>query len=175
MEFANTMIKIILVLVLLAGILSLEACSGTNNGGLQTNSPAPDFQLIDLSGQSISLESSRGKIIFLNFWETTCVQCVTEMPVLQSFYQDWASRNNIILLAIDIGEDTDNVKYFVQSHNYTFPVLLDSSSQVAEKYGIRYTPTSLFINQDGRLKISFIGAFTDEAAIEKQVTSLLQN
>ena len=57
---------------------------------------------------------------------------------------------------------------FMQSYNYTFPVLLDSQVKVANQYGVRYTPTSCFIDGDGILKVSLVGAFKDKTAIEKK-------
>ena len=62
---------------------------------------------------------------------------------------------NIELLAINIGESANRVRKFTQSFNLSFPVLLDQSSFVSDRYDILGVPTYVIINKAG--KIVFIG------------------
>ena len=165
-------IRIALALILATGILILVACSGRTSAQMVIDSPAPDFKLSNLEGQTVSLSSFLGNPVFINFWTTTCGPCVEEMPYLQQIQNDWASKG-LIILSIDLGEDTDRVKNFIRSHNYTFPVLLDSQYEVAGKYNVRYTPTSIFIDTEGKIKADIIGAFKNTASIEKEIKTLI--
>jgi peroxiredoxin len=165
-------IRIALALILTSGILTLGACSGGTSAQMAIDSPAPDFKLSNLEGQTVSLSSFLGKPVFINFWTTTCGPCVQEMPYLQQIQNDWASKG-LIVLSINLGEDTDRVENFIRSHNYTFPVLLDSRYEVAGKYNVRYTPTSIFIDTEGKIKADIIGAFKNKASIEKEIESLI--
>jgi peroxiredoxin len=165
-------IGIILALILATGVLTLVACSSGTSAQIVIDSPAPDFRLKNLEGQTVSLSSFLGKPVFLNFWATTCGPCIEEMPYLQQIQNDWASKG-LVFLSINIGEDTDRVKHFIQSYQYTFPVLLDSQYEVAGKYNVRYTPTSIFIDTEGKIKTDIIGAFKNKASVEKEIASLI--
>jgi peroxiredoxin len=167
-------IGIILVLVLTIGLLGLTACSGSRDG-LKIDQTAPDFKLNNLDGQSVSLNSFKGKAVFVNFWSSTSSSSVNEMPAFQELYKSWSARSDIVLLTIDIGEDKTTVKDFIQKNNYTFPVLLDTQYEVAGKYGIQYAPTSILIGKDGKVQLNTIGGFKDVAAIEKQLANFLSS
>jgi peroxiredoxin len=162
------------LLVLLVGAtLALVACSsGVSGQDLALGSQAPDFRLKDLSGQSVSLSSLRGDVVILNYWQVNCQPCQDEMPHLQAIYDAWKGRG-VTLLALNAGEDTSAVKDFIESGNYTFPVLIDTNLKIAEKYNILYTPTTFILDKEGKLRYKIIGAFEDQTAIEKQFTGLL--
>jgi peroxiredoxin len=164
---------IILAIMFLTSITILTGCSGDNSQNSQIYITAPDFKLQNLDGQTISLSSFRGKAVFINFWATTCPPCVKEMPYLQELYTDWSARNDVVILSIDMGESEGTILNFMQSHNLTLPVLLDSQLKVAEKYRIQYTPTSILVGKDGQVKYRVIGAFKDKAAIVKAVEGYL--
>jgi peroxiredoxin len=160
---------IILAIIFLTSIAVLMGCSGEDSQNSQIYDTAPDFKLKNLDGQTISLSSFQGKAVFINFWATTCPPCVEEMPYLQELYTDWSARNDVVILTIDMGESEGTIQNFMQSHNLTLTVLLDSQLKVAEKYKIRYTPTSILVGKDGQVKYRVIGAFKDKAAIVKAV------
>jgi peroxiredoxin len=164
--------QLILVVAFLAAMAALPACSGDGQGS-NLGVPAPDFALNDLDNQSVSLSSSLGKTVFINFWTTTCPPCVAEMPHFQALSKDWSSRKDVGILTINIGEDAATVRNFMESHQFSFPVLLDSQLKVAEKYRIQYTPTSLVIDKNGVLQQRVIGAFKDKSAIVKMVEGVL--
>jgi peroxiredoxin len=172
MKNMKSFLRLMPVIFLLAGILTLAACSAGNTP-VKMDSPAPDFTLKDLDGKSVSLNSFRGKVVFINFWDTTFDAALEQMPYLQELYSDWSKQGAVVLLTIDIEEDAPTVKTFMEKHKYTFPVLLDSKQEVAEKYSIQYIPTSLLIDKNGKLQLNIVGPFKDKDAIEKQVASFL--
>ncbi len=133
--------------------------------GTQVGNLAPDFQLQNLDGQTASLGDLRGEPVLINFWATWCPPCRDEMPYLQQIYEEWSGKG-LMLLAIDIGESPALVKEFLDEHNLSMPVLLDTESSVAEKYNIIAIPTTLFIDKDGIIREKRIGAFSNKKEIE---------
>jgi peroxiredoxin len=169
----NRIFRIVVSLVMLIGMVVPAACSTntqSDDQGIVIDSPAPDFSLKDLTGRTVSLSGLKGKVVLINIWTTTCPPCVQELPHFQSLHNDWANRSDVILLTVNLGESQSTVENFMRSNRYTFPVLLDSQFTVAEKYRIRFTPTSLIIDSTGLLKANIIGAFKDKTAIEKQMS-----
>ena len=166
---------IILLLVLGSGLVLAGCSSGsTSDGGSETEMLAPDFQLPSLDGQTINLSDFRGKPVLLNFWATWCGPCELEMPFLQEIYEDeeW-SEKGLVMLAVDIGEPPARVKDFMERLGLSFTVLLDIDQDVALKYNIRAIPTTFFIDKDGIIQETKIGAFTGKAEIEERLGSIV--
>ncbi|QAT39568.1 TlpA disulfide reductase family protein [Clostridium sp. JN-9] len=129
--------------------------SGTDVNKEQAN----DFRLQDVSGKNVSLSDFKGKKVFLNFWATWCPPCKGEMPDIEKLY-DETKNSDLVILAVNIGEDRDTVQSFLKSNNYNFNVLLDISQGTAGKYNIRGIPTSYFINKDGTVSAKKTGAMS---------------
>ena len=111
---------------------------------------AIDFKLKDLNGNLVSLSDLKGKNVYLNFWATWCGPCRLEMPEIQKLYEE-TKNTDLVILAVDIGEDIATVKPFITNNKYSFNVLLDSDKSIATKYEISAIPTSIFINKEGNI------------------------
>jgi cytochrome c biogenesis protein CcmG, thiol:disulfide interchange protein DsbE len=122
---------------------------------------APEFNLENLAGDSITLSSYRGKIVLLNFWATWCPPCRAEMPSMQALY-DTLDGEEFEIVAVDLNESRQTVKSFVEENEYTFPVLLDSTGAVGATYGARSIPTSFLIDSAGNALGFLVGSRTWE-------------
>ena len=174
----NNPLKIILIvtlaLILSAG-LAITGCSSNSapsTQGTGVGNLAPDFQLDNLKGESVSLSDFRGEPVMLNFWATWCPPCVSEMPYIQQMYDEWGDKG-LILLVIHMGGSPSQVKEFLQSHNLSLPVLLDTTQAIAQKYNIRYIPTTFFIDKDGIVQVVKVGAFPNKEAIESDLNKIM--
>ena len=157
------------IVFMLALVLLIGGCSSPTP---QVGKRAPDFQLPNLEGQSISLSDFRGKPVLLNFWATWCPPCRFEMPFIQLIFGE-SSDTGLVVLAIDIGEAPDKVKDYLQSGNYSFPVLLDTNQAVALDYNVRAIPTTFLIDKDGIIQVIKVGAFSGTAEIEKSLAKII--
>jgi len=120
---------------------------------LEKGKPAPDFTLKTLNGEDASLSDYKGKIVLINFWATWCKYCDEEMPDLEKLYNE--NKDDLVVLAVDVGEEEGKVRDYIEKGGYTFPVLLDKDSSIAQKsYYVGPLPTSYFIDEVG----NFIGA-----------------
>ncbi|KMT23244.1 TlpA family protein disulfide reductase [Clostridium cylindrosporum] len=122
---------------------------------------AIDFKLKDLNGKEVSLSTLKGKHVLINFWATWCPPCRSEMPDIEKLYQE-TKDSDLVILAIDIGEDKETVKSFIDENKFNFNVLLDSNKDVAIKYNITSIPTSFFIDKEGNIIYKKIGAMNIE-------------
>lgn len=118
-------------------------------GAVQVGTSAPNFTLVDLNGNTHTLESLEGKPVIVNFWATWCAPCRVEMPEFEEAFADYAD-DELVILAINREEDPETVEeFFIQEMGLTFTPLLDSNAEVAERYGVFNMPTTYFIDTDG--------------------------
>jgi len=117
---------------------------------------APDFTLKDLSGNAVSLQGFKGKIVFLNFWATWCPPCRLEMPTMEELHKEFSDRG-LVILAINFREGPEKIKAFYTERNLTMPALLDPEEKVFGLYKAWSLPTTYLINRDGEIVGKVIG------------------
>jgi peroxiredoxin len=109
-----------------------DATSDSNN--MATLSMAPDFTLKSLDGNTVSLNSFKGKYVVLHIATTWCPYCNAEAPYLEELYKNYKDKN-VAVLIIDVKESRELIKEKLQDkYNFTFPVLIDSDGAVAASY-----------------------------------------
>ena len=123
------------------------------------DAPAPDFELLSLTGESIQLEDYRGKFILLNFWATWCAPCRLEMPIFQSSYDNYAGK--VIVVAVNNAEDPEDVRAFIDEFELTFVVLLDPEAEVQHLYQVYGYPTTFVIDHEGVIRVRHIGLISE--------------
>lgn len=138
--------------------------------GIQAGSPAPDFQLENMSGKMVKLSDYKGKTVILNFWATWCPPCKTEMPYIEDFYIKNKDKN-VIVLAINLTnleKNKNDIQQFINDHHLTFPVLLDGKGKVAKVYQNLTIPTTFIIDKTGRIVQKIVGP-TNRGTLESLV------
>ena len=132
--------------------------SGT--GGIETNVPAPDFELTSLSGETVHLSDLRGKPVVINYWATWCVPCVREMPTFQKYHDLYGDR--FVMVGIDEEEPADKVEELVNSFEFTYTILLDPKVSAGELYQVMVLPSTFFVDAEGILRYRHIGSLEEE-------------
>jgi peroxiredoxin len=116
---------------------------------LETARKKVDFTLKDISGQSWTLSSLKGKIVVVNFWATWCPPCRKEMPDLQALYAKYKEAGLVVLAISD--EKDAVVKDFIAKSGYSYPILLDSKKKVGAAYSIEGIPHTFIYDRTGKL------------------------
>lgn len=132
-----------------------------------------DFELTGVDGQTYSLSDFEGKAMVLNFWATWCPHCRSELPTFKQVYAE-REQDGFVLAAVSVNEAPDTVKSVVAEEGLDFPVLLDSTGAVASTYLVRGIPASYFVDRNGIIRGSHVGAITDAEALNKVVDALLK-
>jgi peroxiredoxin len=117
---------------------------------------APDFSIEDVDGAVHTLSAYRGKVVILNFWATWCPPCREEMPSMERAWQK-LRHENIVMLAVNVGEDEDSVFEFTANYPVEFPLLLDRESTVIRDWPVRGLPTTFVIDPQGKIVYRAIG------------------
>jgi thiol-disulfide isomerase/thioredoxin len=111
---------------------------------------APDFKMDDLDGKPLSLASSRGKVVLLNFWATWCGPCRAEIPDLIELQKKYGDSLQIIGLDVD-DDDVAEVKKFVEKNGINYPVGMATNEIRMQYGGVAALPTSFVLDKEGRV------------------------
>jgi peroxiredoxin len=123
-----------------------------------TKVKAPQVTFITLDGHKIDTASLRGKVVMVNFWATSCVTCVKEMPQMVETYNKFkGSGLEFVAVAMQYDPPSYVVNY-TQTRQLPFKVALDSNGQIAKSFGdVALTPTTFVIGKDGEILKRYVG------------------
>lgn len=131
---------------------------------IQVGDTAPDFELVDMNGETHRLSEYRGQGVFLNFWGTWCKPCEREFPIMEKYYQGYKNEG-VQVLAVNIAEPDYTVNKYIEQKGLTFPVLIDRYRSVMGAYNIKPLPTTILINSEGKIEKIITGEMTDESIL----------
>jgi thiol-disulfide isomerase/thioredoxin len=161
-------VKVIAIALLLALTLPLFANAG------QVGSPAPDFNLADVTGKAATLKQFSGKVVFLDFWAPWCDPCREELPALDALYKKYSS-DGLEIIGVDIDSSEELLTEFLQKVPVTFTVLIDKKGVIRRGYNFRTLPTAFIIGKDGVIRFVHMGYGKEFLHMyEKEIVEMLK-
>jgi peroxiredoxin len=151
----------IVVIVILAFILISPLF--TNMVGEE----APDFSVTGTEGENFTLSENSGKVILLDLMSTTCPACVSEMKHLKELFGRY-SEDEVVIITIDVQRSDSNsdLRAFKSKYgdNWTFA---RDTSDVANKYNVNYTPTTVIIDKEGIIRYYGTGEQSEKTLVQE--------
>lgn len=144
-------------------LLSLAAVSAIAVAGgaawwTAGSEPAPASTFVLLDGSTHTTADLRGKVTLVNFWATSCVTCVAEMPQVISTFNTYHSRGFDTLAVAMSYDPPAYVVNFAESRKLPFKVAIDNTGKVAQAWGdVQLTPTSYLVDKEGRIVKRYVG------------------
>ena len=137
------------------GVLAIAAFAYLS---LSARQAAPDVTYTGLDGQKFSTESLKGKVVMVNFWATSCVTCVKEMPQMVQTYNKYKDQG-LEFIAVAMSYDPPNyVLNYAQTRSLPFKVALDTRGELAKAFGdVKLTPTTYVIDKEGNIIKRYVG------------------
>lgn len=133
--------------------------------GLRTqgSAMAPDFTLPTAGGtpRTLTLDSLRGHPVLLNFFNSDCLPCLQEMPLLRRAATRYKGRGLVVLGVATGGDSLASARHFAQAQHLAYPVVVDEHQSIAWLYQVAGWPTSFFLDARGRLRGQLAGPLDD--------------
>jgi peroxiredoxin len=142
------------IVAAIAAVLAVGWGLFLNSGA--TEAPQTSFVLLD--GSKTSTQDMKGKVTLVNFWATSCVSCVEEMPKIVATHTKYKSKG-FDTLAVAMSYDPPSyVVNFAQTRNLPFSVAIDNTGGVAKAWGdVKLTPTTYLVNKRGQIVKRYVG------------------
>jgi thiol-disulfide isomerase/thioredoxin len=159
--------------IVLIWLASVPLLRGDPDGrsGSRLGEPAPDLALEDLDGREWSLADADGRLVWVNFWATSCEPCRTKMPAMQRLAEEYADE--LLILGVDWGEARGGVEGFVARYGVDYPILLDPGLEAYYRWaGTDGLPRHYFIGAEGTVLREIVGPL-DPARMVAVVEELL--
>ncbi len=138
--------------------LKTRAGTSAPGGALSIGAPAPPFQLLNLSGDNVALDSAPGMATIINFWATWCAPCRQEMRDLQELQ---AGRpDSIRVLAINMGEPAESVAEWQAALGLSYDLLLDETLALSKQYLVRGLPMTYLLDSSQHIHQVYYGPVT---------------
>ena len=136
--------RYILCTILFGLIACNEPVSDKNTKPIHDQEKFATVKLTDLNGQPISLDQSKGRTIFLNFWATWCKPCIREMPSIDSAQRLLSKNGVVFLLASD--ETPEQIKEFKEHYQFDLNFVRLTNMEELTMDGL---PTTYIYNPKG--------------------------
>ena len=144
---------------------------------VEAGSTAPDFSLKDLSGQTVTLEQYRGKVVLVDFWATWCPPCRMTIPMLIEL-QDKYREKGLVILGISIDDPKQiadkDLRYFVKMTKINYPVLRYNQKVMKDYFeGERVSvPTMFVVDRNGKIRDMIVGYAPDP--LKKSLSAVMK-
>jgi peroxiredoxin len=126
--------------------------------GCESRRMAPEFSYTLLDGTPGSSAALRGQVVLVNFWATSCVSCVKEMPQLVDTYLRFRERGFTTLAVAMHYDPPAFVANFAHSRQLPFGVVIDNTGAIARGFGdVQLTPTTFLIDKRGAIVKRYVG------------------
>ncbi|WP_399681047.1 TlpA disulfide reductase family protein [Xenophilus sp.] len=136
-------------------------------------SPAPPATFVLLDGSRQTTEDLKGKVTLVNFWATSCVTCVAEMPKVIATYDKYKDRGYDTLAVAMSYDPPSYVVNFAETRKLPFKVAIDNTGAVAKAWGdVQLTPTTYVVNKRGQIVKRYVGE-PDFAELHQLIEKLL--
>jgi cytochrome c biogenesis protein CcdA/thiol-disulfide isomerase/thioredoxin len=149
--------------------------------GLKDYGPAPSFTgnaawLNTPGGRPLTLQKLRGKVVLVDFWTYSCINCLRTLPYLESWYRTYA-KDGFVVVGVHTPEfafehDVSNVRKAIGEYGVRYPVAIDNEYATWNAYGNQYWPAEYLIDARGHVREAKFGE-GDYSKTENAIRSLL--
>jgi cytochrome c biogenesis protein CcdA/thiol-disulfide isomerase/thioredoxin len=165
----------------LASLTGAHHIATTSTVQLKDYGPAPEFTGISdwintAGGKPLTMAALRGKVVLIDFWTYSCVNCVRTLPYLESWNARYASKG-LVIVGVHTPEFAfehvaSNVRQAVKTDGIHYPVAIDDAYGTWQAYGNEYWPADYLVDKTGHVRSVHFGE-GDYTGMEHDIQQLL--
>ncbi|WP_373533549.1 cytochrome c biogenesis protein DipZ [Vampirovibrio sp.] len=139
---------------------------------------APEFSGLNawINTQPLTMKSLKGKVVLIDFWTYSCINCVRTLPYITSWDRKYRDQGLVIVGVhapeFEFEKKLDNVKRAVAQHHIQYPVALDNHLDTWTNFRNQYWPAHYLIDREGRVVYTHFGE-GEYATTESNIRALL--
>ncbi|MGH2583079.1 MAG: TlpA family protein disulfide reductase [Anaerolineales bacterium] len=163
--------------LLLIGLLALVAWQlrASQRGILSTGEPAPEFSLTTFEGDVIDASDMESRVVLVNFWASWCKPCEMEAEALQTAWEMYADRGDVLFLGVDYVDTEKEALAYIDRWGITYPNGPDFGTLIYTAFRARGVPETFVINKQGQVAYVKIGPFESLEEITTAIDRLLED
>ncbi len=160
-----------------AGVLITAIC--WPYGSLGGGSKAPEFKAIAnwINSRPLTMEELRGRVVLVDFWTYTCVNCIRTMPYLKDWHAKYASKGLVIVGVhspeFEFEKLTENVTENARDFGLEYPIAQDNDFQTWRAYRNRFWPAKYLVDKEGVIRYNHFGEGAYDET-ERRIRKLLE-
>ena len=114
-----------------------------------------------INTKPLTMESLKGKVVLVDFWTYTCINCIRTLPYVKSWWKSYEDKG-LVIVGVHTPEfafekETDNVEAAVKDFGITYPVMQDNNYQTWQAYNNQYWPAHYLIDKNGKIRYTHFG------------------
>ncbi len=158
--------------------LALAALTAIMISAACTSFQAPEITGIRawINSGPLTIEGLRGKVVLIDFWTYTCVNCIRTIPYLKQWHAKYADDGLVIIGVhspeFEFEKDYSNVLQATRDYGITWPVAQDNDFKTWSNYSNRFWPAKYLIDKDGVVRYTHFGEGAYDET-ERQIRTLL--
>ena len=122
---------------------------------------APEIGRLWLNSTPLSFRQLRGRVVLVDFWDYTCLNCIRTLPYVQAWHERYRDRG-LTVIGVHTPEFTfaqyeSNVERGIREFGLTYPIVVDSNREIWKAFANRYWPTKYLLDKDGYLRWGHFG------------------
>ncbi|MDX6519269.1 MAG: hypothetical protein QOF50_2115 [Gaiellaceae bacterium] len=167
-------------LAALGGGGGIARAASPRAGQLADYGPAPDFQKVSHwlntpGDRALTMKGLRGKVVLIDFWTYSCINCLRTLPHVTAWYDHYRS-SGLVVVGVHTPEfafehDLSNVRSATKRYGVKYPVPLDNAYGTWNAYGNQYWPAEYLIDRSGHVRHAHFGEgeYTQTEALIRQL------
>jgi cytochrome c biogenesis protein CcmG/thiol:disulfide interchange protein DsbE len=138
----------------------------------QIGKQAHPFTVTTFDGQTLSLESFKGKPVVINFWASWCVACRQEAHILETAHRKYTPQG-VVFIGIAINDTREASLAFIRQYGKTYYLAPDDQQgSISLDYGVTAVPETFLIDRQGMITEKVLGAI-DRNTLERFINGQL--
>ena len=114
-----------------------------------------------INSEPITFEERRGKVVLVDFWTYTCVNCIRTLPYLKAWHEKYADKGLVIVGVhtpeFDFEKDRENVIEATEGFGLEWPIAQDNDFKTWRAFNNRYWPAKYLVDKDGLIRYTHFG------------------